>query len=260
MDAIDTREVARRTGLTSRSLRFYETKGLVRPTRSYNGARLYGAAELERLARVVALKGAGLTLAQIARVLAGRTPDLAALVDAQITALSARASELDAALARLRAVRAALAGGAAPDAETLCDIISQGGKTMTNEDWKEVADRYYTPEEQAAWEARKRDLMPEGFESDDYNRKWADLGTRIAADLPMDPAGEKARAYLAEWTALLGPFMAVADTPMLKGAINLWDRIDEWSGGMQTPFTAQVWTFMKETGAAQRATTGSGPL
>ena len=259
MEALDIRDVARRTGLTSRALRFYEARGLIAPARAYNGARLYDAAVLGRLARVVALKGAGLTLAQIGRLLAGRSIDLGALVDAQLGVLGARRAEADAALVRLRAVKTALASGRTLGAAEICEIIEDGGKTMTEADWKKVADRYYTPEEQALWEARKKELMPPGFDSEEYNRKWAELGTRIANDLPMDPASEKARGYVDEWVALLGPFMTVADEAMKMGAVNLWDRMDEWKGAMQTPFTSEVWRFIKQAGAAQRAATGSGP-
>lgn len=39
---LDIREVARRTGLTSRALRFYEARGLLTPLRSFNGRRFHG--------------------------------------------------------------------------------------------------------------------------------------------------------------------------------------------------------------------------
>ena len=65
---LDISEVCRRTGLTSRTLRFYEARGLVSPTRTYSGRRLYGPAELECINGIVALKRAGLTLSQIARL------------------------------------------------------------------------------------------------------------------------------------------------------------------------------------------------
>ena len=251
MDAITTREVARRTGLTSRALRFYEARGLVRPTRTYAGARLYGAAELERLARVVALKRAGLTLAQIARVLGGRAPDLAALVDAQLATLTARRGQLDAALTGLRAIKAALARGEALSTATVCDIINQGGRIMTEQDWKTVIDRYYSPEDKARWAAKMAD-MPAGYQNEDYGRKWADLGARIEADLPMDPTGAKARAYIAEWNALLAPFNQVADDRMKREAFELWERMPEWGADVPTPFSGAVWAFVKEAMAAAK--------
>lgn len=67
-NSLDIGEVARRTGLTSRALRFYEARGLVTPLRTYGGRRLYGRGELERNQQILALKRAGLTLSQIAKV------------------------------------------------------------------------------------------------------------------------------------------------------------------------------------------------
>ena len=90
-DLIDIREVVRRTGLTSRALRFYEARGLVSPLRTHTGRRLYGPAELERIAQILALKRADLSLAQIQRLTAQRALDLGRLIDAQLEALAGRA-------------------------------------------------------------------------------------------------------------------------------------------------------------------------
>ena len=84
---LDIREVCRRTGLTSRALRFYEARGLVAPLRTYNGRRLYGPTELERINAIVALKRAGLTLSQIASLTGRGALDLGQLVDAQLAAI-----------------------------------------------------------------------------------------------------------------------------------------------------------------------------
>ena len=64
-DLLDITEVTRMTGLTPRALRFYEARGLLRPVRDFSGRRQYGAAQLEALHRIIAMKRAGLTLAQI---------------------------------------------------------------------------------------------------------------------------------------------------------------------------------------------------
>src|ERR1044072_1899042 len=93
-DLLDIREVVRRTGLTSRALRFYEARGLVRPLRTHSGRRLYGAEALEGINQIVALTGAGLPLAQIQRLPARRPLDLARLIDAQLEALDTREAEI----------------------------------------------------------------------------------------------------------------------------------------------------------------------
>ena len=89
-ESLDIAQVARLTGLTSRALRFYEARGLIAPLRTYSGRRRYGPAELERLHQILAMKRAGLTIAQIQSMLSKRPLDLRSLVRAQIDALAIR--------------------------------------------------------------------------------------------------------------------------------------------------------------------------
>ena len=60
-------EVAERTGVTPRTLRFYEEKGLLKPpTRMEGGFRLYSEADIQRLERIRHLKQLlGFPLAEI---------------------------------------------------------------------------------------------------------------------------------------------------------------------------------------------------
>ncbi len=60
-------EVAERTGLTQRTLRFYEEKGLLKPpTRMEGGFRLYSEADIQRIERIKRLqKLLGFALAEI---------------------------------------------------------------------------------------------------------------------------------------------------------------------------------------------------
>src|SRR3989304_3948597 len=60
-------EVAERTGLTQRTLRFYEEKGLLKPpTRMEGGFRLYSEADVQRLQQIKRLQQLlGFSLAEI---------------------------------------------------------------------------------------------------------------------------------------------------------------------------------------------------
>ena len=60
-------EVAERTGVTQRTLRFYEEKGLLNPpSRMEGGFRLYSEADVERVVEIRRLqKLLGLSLAEI---------------------------------------------------------------------------------------------------------------------------------------------------------------------------------------------------
>jgi DNA-binding transcriptional MerR regulator len=247
---MDITDVVRRTGLTARALRFYEARGLVSPLRTHSGRRLYGSGELARINQVIALKGAGFSLADIGRLLDRRPVDLGRLIGAQLEALDAQAATIAAARRLLQTAKSRVDRGEPLDAATLCSLIRSGSTTMEQDNWKKVADRYFSPEEQARWAEKMKD-MPTGFDPEAYNRQWAELGERIAAKLPMDPASAEAQALYDEWQALLAPFTAVATPEMNAGAARLYDKIPEWQGDMKPPFPMDVWEFVKAARAAR---------
>ena len=66
-------EVAERLGVSPRTIKYYEEIGLVEPEgRSQGGFRLYGEREVERLERILRMKGMGYSLAAIREILAVR--------------------------------------------------------------------------------------------------------------------------------------------------------------------------------------------
>jgi DNA-binding transcriptional MerR regulator len=63
-------ELARETGLTTRTIRHYEQLGLLAPSeRAASGYRYYTERELARLRKIDQLKGAGLSLEEIGSVI-----------------------------------------------------------------------------------------------------------------------------------------------------------------------------------------------
>jgi DNA-binding transcriptional MerR regulator len=62
-------ELARRTGVSERSLRYYEGQGLLVSERTSGGHRVYSEAAVARVVRIQELLAAGLTTALIGQVL-----------------------------------------------------------------------------------------------------------------------------------------------------------------------------------------------
>lgn len=243
---LDIREVARRTGLTSRALRFYEARGLLKPLRTYSGRRLYGRGELERIQQILALKRTGLSLAQIAKLTSRGALDLEAIVEAQLQLIDQRKSELEEAKALLLTVKSRIDRGEPVDAATFCSLIRQGDRIMEAEDWKKVTDRYFSKEEQEHW--AEHPPQP-GFDQAEYSRKWKDLGDRVQAAIPNGPDTSHARALYEEWQELLAPLKAVATPEMMSGATRLYERMNEWHGDApQAPFTPEAFRFIQEIG------------
>jgi DNA-binding transcriptional MerR regulator len=89
-------KVAERTGLSLRTVRYYEETGLVVPSgRTDGGFRLYSDADVDRLLAVKAMKPLGLTLDEMA--------DLLALLDRTAAPQELSGRELDRANAELDA-------------------------------------------------------------------------------------------------------------------------------------------------------------
>lgn len=64
-------QVAQRTGLSVSAIRFYETAGLVTPTRNAGGQRRFVAADIRRLSFVLITQQLGFTLEDIRNALQG---------------------------------------------------------------------------------------------------------------------------------------------------------------------------------------------
>ena len=104
--ALRIAEVQSRTGLSARTLRYYEEVGLLPGVRRRaGGRRVYGEAELERLRFITRLKALGLSLAEIKELnavyaIAGSTRAmlrrLAELLDRHLADVDARLAELGA--------------------------------------------------------------------------------------------------------------------------------------------------------------------
>ncbi len=247
---LDIADVAAETGLSSRALRFYEARGLIRPLRTSTGRRVFGAGDLERVHAIVALKRGGFTLAAIGRMLDRPDARLGALVAGQIAVVDAQQAALAETAELLRSIQSRIDAGERIDVATLCSLIRRG-TTMTTTQWRTVIDRHFTDAEQAEWAERQAALGPD-FDQAAYQAQWTDLGQRIEAVLPLDPASDDAQAFLREWEALLAPFTAVATPMMMQGAARLYEKRADWDGQADPGFSAAVWQFIQAAGAARQ--------
>ena len=113
-------QVSARTGLTTRTLRYYEELGLLGPSeRLVGGHRVYGNDDLRRLYRISLLRQLGLPLAMIASELDDSSRDLADTVSRHIGQLDQRLAALGRNRERMIAVRESLTTGRPTDEELL---------------------------------------------------------------------------------------------------------------------------------------------
>ena len=100
MRNLDIAEVAEQCGVPASTLRFYEEKGLINSIGRRGLRRVFAAGVLERLALIALGRAAGFSLDEIARMF---SPDGRVRIDRQ--KLAAKASELDATIRQLTAMR-----------------------------------------------------------------------------------------------------------------------------------------------------------
>lgn len=107
-------DAAERLGISAKALRLYEERGLIAPVRTPAGWRAYGPAEMARGAEIVELRGLGLSLGEIGRILNGDADVLARVLAAHESALDARLRQSTESIAQVRRLRADLANGRMP--------------------------------------------------------------------------------------------------------------------------------------------------
>lgn len=248
-DTLSIVEVARQTGISSRTLRYYESRGLLNPLRTASGRRAYDRAQIARLHRIMLLKRAGLTLAQIGQILEGGPADMKGLLREQLRVLEEQRVELEAMHHRLDAALLHLGAGQELDAEHLCRIIRASEECADGRaGWKGVIDDYWSPKAQAEWRETMQALWVEHPEwaNGGYEKQWRDLGERIAAKLPMDPLGEEALAFVREWNALIEPMTRIATPSMRASTAAMFEDMDKWQGDADTAFGPEVYFFIRD--------------
>jgi DNA-binding transcriptional MerR regulator len=101
-------ELAQRTGVSTKTIRYYESVGLLPcPQRASNHYRLYTEADVELLRFIVGARSLGYPVTEIAQFLAARN-DGSLPCQQVLVSLSARLQEIERRIADLQAVRATL--------------------------------------------------------------------------------------------------------------------------------------------------------
>lgn len=197
LDALKVGELARRTGLTVRTLHHYDEIGLLKPSlHTEAGYRLYTRADVARLQQVLSLRQLGFALEEISDCL--DRPGFAPLDVIRLHATRLREQmELQKKLCeRLED----LAEHFRTSEEVSADVFLFTIEVMT------MIEKYYTPEQLAQLKARAGEVSQE--EIDQAPQQWADLFTDVTAEMEAgtDPADPKAQELAKRWLALVTRF------------------------------------------------------
>lgn len=174
---IQVGELAKRAGITVRTLHHYEQTGLLLPSaRSAAGYRLYNLADVQRLHMIQALAKAGLELAEIRDFLEQHSLSLAELLDGQITLLDKQLRSIHTLRNRLVELRTGLTDDATPDLEYWLQTLE-----LMN-----MYDRWFSKEE--------LQQLPFAVEKEALADIWAGLVTEVKHLLEQNVSVTDARA------------------------------------------------------------------
>jgi DNA-binding transcriptional MerR regulator len=105
------KQLAELAGVSTRTLRWYDSLGLLSPARLPNGYRSYGAAEVDRLQQILFFRELGIELDEIGTLMHADDYDVAQTLRAQLDRLAVRRERLDKLMATMKKTIATYEGG-----------------------------------------------------------------------------------------------------------------------------------------------------
>ncbi len=182
-------ELAKRSGLTVRTLHHFDQIGLLSPqARSEAGYRLYGRVDVARLHGIQALRQLGLSLKDIASMLAGDGATLPVIVARQIRALDHEISQTTDLRARLSLLMDRFNAGGQPDmADWLSslEMVATYAKYFSTDEIKRIVGHWH--EVEAEWPALVAEV-----------RLMMEAGVP-ATDLAMQPLAQRWMGLIHHW-------------------------------------------------------------
>ncbi|WP_082606754.1 MerR family transcriptional regulator [Acidovorax sp. Root275] len=204
-------DLARRTGLTVRTLHHYDEIGLLKPSgRSEAGYRLYSQADVQRLHGIQTMRQMGLALSDIGALLAGEGMAPERIIGQQIRSLDQQITQATELRGRLTMLRDGLMAGADPDMGNWLEalaLMTTYGKYFSSAELKHIFQNWNLIE--ADWLVVK-DLV------------------RSAMDRQLAPDTPEVQALAYRWMALMLHWM--------NGDLDLLER---WGHMFRTEPTTQ---------------------
>ncbi len=246
-EALKVGELARRTGLTIRTLHHYDEIGLLKPSfHTASGHRLYTAADVARLQQVLSLRQLGFSLEEVRDCLhrADFSPlKVIGLHLARLRELIAWQQQL---CERLEAVAAHLGAAEEVSADEFLRMI----EVMT------MMEKHYTPEQMKQFAEVAKQVGPDEIRA--IEEAWTALLGEVRAHRDLDPASPEAQALGRRWEELLERTMrGYEGFPEVKQAIEDNYKQGKFEGHPLAPQAADF-AFIERVKAARQAGGQSG--
>lgn len=229
-------ELAKRSGLTVRTLHHYDTLGLLTPSaRSDAGYRLYERSDIARLHQIQALRRFGMSLTDIGQWLANRNVSLDTLIARQIDMLTQQIEDASRLRERLVRLQTQLSSGEAPEL----------AEWLTTLELMNMYDKYFSQDELARFPLYQNKQAHES----DWPAIVAEVKGLMARAEPS--TGEAAQAVSRRWMMLI--VRDTAGDARLLAKLNTMHK-SEPSVQSQTGITKDLMQYVKEAFAQTKLT------
>lgn len=238
-------ELARRTGLTVRTLHHWDELGLLQPgDRTDSGHRLYGEEQVVRLQHIVTLRTLGFALEEIERLLEDPDWDLEKALARQLELLEDEVARIENTRARVQRAYAIVREAKPVEVTVFLDAIKE---TIDME-------KYYTQDQLEQLAERRQQLGEDGMAK--AQQDWADLYEELgehmrAGTAPEDPALD---ALAATYNRLIEAFTG-GDSGIRDSLQSLYDEEgpEAASHGMVNP---ELFAYANAVMAARSSSKG----
>lgn len=178
------------SGVTPRTLRWYDRQGLLKPSRTTAaGYRIYGPAEVDRLQSILFYRELGFPLSDIRGILDDPAYDRLAALQSHLTALESQRQRLDALILTIRKTISDAQGGIPMSDQAKFEAFKRQAVEANEVQYgREVREKY------GDGEADRANARVLALTEDEYQR-WQSLGEEIqrvlaeAVRTGADPAG-----------------------------------------------------------------------
>jgi DNA-binding transcriptional MerR regulator len=244
------RELSRQTGLSVRTLHYYDEIGLLSPSqRTGSGHRLYTAGDVGRLQQIKSLQHLGFTLREVQECLDRPDFPLRRVVQLHLSQLKERIELQRRLCGLLERVAVRLRSGQQVSSEEFVGTVMEVIKMSEN------VEKYYTPEQLEYLEERRREVGEERIRR--AEAEWSELMEQLRAEMEAgtDPSNERVQALARRWMGLVNEF--TGGTPGIERSVgNMW-RQEETIHGIDTGEMREMMAYVSEAIAASNEGRGS---
>ena len=237
-------ELAKQTGLSIRTLHYYDEIGLLSPSRrTESGHRLYVAGDVARLQQVKSLQYLGFSLEEIRETL--DRPDFSArrVIELHLSRLREQIELQQKLRERLEKIAARLS----PAEEVSAEEFVQ---TMEVIRMSERLEKYYTPEQLEELEERKRAIGEERIQQ--VEAEWPELMEQVRAEMDAgtDPSDERVQRLAKRWMELVWEFTG-GNPEIGRSVRNVWQQ-EETIHGVDTGSMREMMEYISRAMTASK--------